>query len=61
MNLFTEVKSMADEKQQGILNDDLEDHIVDKIEDVMESFSKIDVEEMVNGINDLVFKETKED
>ncbi|GEM_PF-3841338 len=52
---------MADEKKQGILNDDLEDHIVDKIEDVMESFSKIDVEEMVNGINDLVSKETKED
>lgn len=42
------------------LENDLNDPIVDKFEDLMDKFSQIDVDEMITGINDMVAAEKKD-
>lgn len=39
---------------------DLQDLIIDKFEDLMDKMSQIDVNEMINGINDMVANEEKD-
>lgn len=55
---MAEQKTKKDNVTQQDSN--LQDPIVDKLEDFMDRFSRIDVDEMIKGINDMVATEEKD-
>lgn len=55
---------MSDAEKKKVNTDtsqkDLEDPIIDKLENFMDKFSRIDVDTMVKSINDMVAEEDKD-